>query len=187
MAMILPYRDRRPRLDPSVFVAPGARIVGDVAIGADSSIWYNVVLRGDVNPIVVGARSNIQDGSVVHTVSARAGHPGFPTLIGDDVLIGHLAVVHGCTVEDRAFIGMGAIAMDGSVVESEAMLAAGALLTAGKRIPGRQLWAGRPAKFVRMLTDEELAAHRRGIERYVALAREHRDAVSRSEGPMSDD
>jgi carbonic anhydrase/acetyltransferase-like protein (isoleucine patch superfamily) len=159
----------------SAFVAPGARIIGDVTIGTDSSVWYNCVLRGDVEAIRIGARTNIQDGSVVH-VSGGAAGARHPTEIGDDVLIGHLALVHGCIIEDSGFVGLGAIVMDGCVIESDGMLAAGAMLTPGKRIGRRELWAGRPAKLLRLLSDEDLARNRAGVAHYVALAQKHKHA-----------
>src|SRR5688500_18263639 len=120
------------------------------------------------------ARYNIQDGTFLHVVSPRPGNEaGFPTIIGDDVLIGHMAMIHGCILHDRAFVGLGAIVMDGCEIEGGAMLAAGAMLTPGRRIPAGQLWAGRPAKYVRDLSGEELAGHREGIAHYVALAKAH--------------
>ncbi|HEX8256445.1 MAG TPA: gamma carbonic anhydrase family protein [Allosphingosinicella sp.] len=176
---LLSFGGRAPRVDPAAFVAPGAQLIGDVEIGPEASIWYNCVLRGDVNRIRVGARTNIQDGSVIHVDSPKAGDAaGHPTLIGEDVLIGHLAMVHGCILHDRAFVGLGAIVMDGCVVESGAMLAAGAMLTPGKRIPAGQLWAGRPAKYVRDLTPEELAGQQAGVAHYVELAKAHKAALS---------
>jgi gamma-carbonic anhydrase len=181
--MILSYGDQTPRVDASAFVAPGAMLIGDVEVGPDSSLWYNVVLRGDVNFIRVGARTNIQDGSIVHVVSEReagggySGQKGHPTLIGDEVLIGHAAIIHGCEVQDRAFIGMGAIAMDGCVIESQGMLAAGAMLTPGKIIRARELWVGRPARLLRSLSDDELAGQRTGVEIYVDLGRRHRASL----------
>jgi carbonic anhydrase/acetyltransferase-like protein (isoleucine patch superfamily) len=175
----LSFGGRSPRVDPAAFVAPGARLIGDVEIGPEASVWYNCVLRGDVNRIRVGARSNIQDGSVIHVDSPKPGTPeGHPTIIGADVLIGHLAMVHGCILHDRAFVGLGAIVMDGCEIESDAMLAAGAMLTPGRRIPSGQLWAGRPAKYVRDLTSEELAGQQRGVAHYVALAKRHIEALS---------
>src|SRR5687767_13817637 len=163
-ANLLSFGGKAPRIDPQAFVAPGAQLIGDVEIGAEASIWYNCVLRGDVNRIRIGARTNIQDGSVVHVDSPKPGHEeGHPTLIGADVLIGHLAMVHGCILHDRAFVGLGAIVMDGCEIESDAMLAAGAMLTPGKRIPSGQLWAGRPAKYNRDLTPEELAGQQLGV------------------------
>ncbi|MDR2857097.1 MAG: gamma carbonic anhydrase family protein [Novosphingobium sp.] len=167
-----------PRIHPSAFIAPGCRIIGNVEIGPDASIWYNCVIRADVNRIVIGARSNIQDGTVVHCDSPRPGRPdGFPTIIGDDVLIGHMAMIHGCTLEDRAFIGLGAIVMDGCHVHSDGMLAAGALLTQGKVIESRQLWAGRPARYLRDLTDAALADMQAGVKGYVVNGRIHREAL----------
>jgi gamma-carbonic anhydrase len=164
-----------PTIAASAFIAPGARIIGKVTIGADSSVWYNCVLRGDVEAISIGARTNIQDGSVVH-VSGGAAGARHPTLIGDDVLIGHLAMVHGCTIENRGFVGLGAIVMDGCVIESDGMLAAGAMLTPGKRIGARELWTGRPAKLLRMLSDADIARNRAGVAHYVELARKHRES-----------
>lgn len=165
---------KAPRIHSSAFIAPGCRIVGDVEIGPDSSVWYNCVIRGDANRIVIGARTNIQDGSIVHCDSPKPKRPeGFPTIIGDDVLIGHLAMVHGCVLEDRAFVGLGAIVMDGTRIESDGMLAAGALLSPGKVIKSRQMWIGRPAAFARDLTDEALAEMQRGVQSYVVNGRNH--------------
>ena len=175
---MLSFGGRTPRVDPTAFVAPGAQLIGDIEIGPEASIWYNCVLRGDVNRIRIGARTNIQDGSVLHVDSPRPGHPdGHPTIIGEDVLIGHLAMVHGCILRDRAFVGLGAIVMDGCEIESDAMLAAGAMLTPGKRIPGGQLWAGRPAKYVRDLSEADLQGMRAGVAHYVELARAHAEAL----------
>ena len=180
MAQLIPFGGKTPAIADSAFVAPGARLIGDVEIGAEASIWYSCVLRGDVNRIRVGARTNIQDGSVIHVDSPKAGdEAGHATIIGEDVLIGHLAMVHGCVLHDRAFVGLGSIVMDGCEIESDAMLAAGAMLTPGKRIPSGQLWAGRPAKYVRDLSAEELAGQRSGVAHYVALAKAHREALSR--------
>ena len=166
-----------PKIHSSAFIAPGCRIIGDVEIGPDASVWYNCVIRADVNRVVIGARSNIQDGTVVHCDSPKPGNPdGFPTIIGEDVLIGHLAMVHGCTLEDRAFVGLGAIVMDGSHIESDGMLAAGAMLT-GKRIGARQLWMGRPAKYLRDLDDSAVAGNQAGVKGYVINGRMHAEAL----------
>ena len=174
----LSFGGKAPRIDPTAFVAPGAVLIGDVEISAEASIWYNCVLRGDVNRIRIGARTNIQDGTVLHVDSPKPGDPdGHPTLIGEEVLIGHMAMVHGCILHDRAFVGLGSIVMDGCEIESDAMLAAGAMLTPGKRIPARQLWAGRPAKYVRDLSDEDLRGMRMGVAHYVELARMHAEAL----------
>ncbi len=169
---------KHPRIHPSAFVAPGCRILGDVEIGADASIWYNCVVRADVNRIVIGARTNIQDGSVIHCDSPKPGRPqGYPTIIGADVLIGHLAMVHGCVLEDGAFVGLGSIVMDDCRIEGTGMLAAGAMLTPGKAIRAGELWGGRPAKYMRNLSEEAMAANRRGVEGYVENARRHRAAL----------
>ncbi|MGC4252881.1 MAG: gamma carbonic anhydrase family protein [Sphingobium sp.] len=178
-ATIIPFNGKTPVIHPSAFIAPGCRIIGNVEIGEDVSIWYNCVLRGDVNRIRIGARTNIQDGSVVHCDGPESGGPpeGHPTTIGEDVLIGHMAMIHGCTLLDRAFIGLSSVVMNGCVVESDAMLAAGALLSPGKTIPHRQLWAGRPAKYMRDLPDEALIGMREGVERYVHNGKAHKGAV----------
>jgi carbonic anhydrase/acetyltransferase-like protein (isoleucine patch superfamily) len=176
---LIAFGAHRPHIHAEAFVAPGAVLIGDVEIGAEASIWYNCVLRGDVNRIRIGAGTNIQDGTVLHVDSPHPGaEAGHPTLIGEEVLIGHLAMVHGCVLHDRSFVGLGAIVMDGCEIESFGMLAAGALLTPGKRIPAGQLWAGRPAKYVRDLTEVERAANLAGVHHYVALAKAHRAALS---------
>jgi carbonic anhydrase/acetyltransferase-like protein (isoleucine patch superfamily) len=181
IAQLLSFAGKSPRIDPSAFVAPGCRLIGDIEIGPQASIWYNCVLRGDVNRIRIGARTNIQDGSVIHVDSPKAGdEAGHPTIIGEDVLIGHLAMVHGCILHDRAFVGLGSIVMDGCAIESDAMLAAGAMLTPGKRIPSGQLWAGRPAKYVRDLGEADLNGMRAGVAHYVELARMHAEAMQAS-------
>lgn len=179
---ILPFGGKSPVIHPSAFIAPGCRIIGDVEIGEDASIWYNCVIRADVNFIHIGARTNIQDGTVIHCDSAAErndGRPaeGWPTIIGDDVLIGHMAMIHGCVLKDRAFVGLGAIVMSGCTVESDAMLAAGALLSPRKTVAHRQLWAGRPAKYVRDLSDEALIDMREGVDHYVHTAKAHKGAV----------
>ncbi|WP_373487996.1 gamma carbonic anhydrase family protein [Blastomonas sp.] len=176
---IITLHGKTPRIHDSAFIAPGCRIIGDVEIGADASIWYNCVVRADVNRIVIGARSNVQDGSIIHCDSPRPGQPeGFPTLIGEDVLIGHLAMVHGCVLEDRAFVGLGAIVMDGCRIEGDAMLAAGAMLTPGKTMPSGQLWGGRPAQFMRDLPERAIAEMRLGVAHYVENARVHGAAAA---------
>lgn len=177
---LIGFEGKAPSIDPAAFVAPGARLIGDVEMAAESSVWYNCVLRGDMNRIRIGARSNVQDGTVIHVDPARPGGPemGYPCLIGEDVLIGHMAMVHGCILHDRAFVGLGSIVMDGCEIESDAMLAAGAMLTPGKRIPAGQLWAGRPARYVRDLTESDLSGMRMGVVHYVELARRHAAALN---------
>ena len=185
-ALILPLHGKVPRIHETAFVAPGCRIIGDVEIGPEASIWYNCTIRGDVNRIAIGARSNVQDGTVIHCESPSERHPeGFPTLIGEDVLIGHLAMVHGCVLEDRAFVGLGAIVMDGCRIGSDALLAAGAMLTSGKVMEPRQLWTGRPAKYLRDLPDKAIAEMRAGVAHYVENAKAHAAAIdehSRADG-----
>lgn len=165
---LTPFKGVWPKLGEGTFVFNGAQIVGDVEIGAGASVWHNCVLRGDVNHIRVGKRTNIQDGTVIH-VSTHT----FPTIIGDDVLIAHMAMLHGCTLKDNAFVGMGAIVMDDTVIEPDGMLAAGAMLTPGKTIKSGELWAGRPAKFMRKLTAAEIEKNRSMAEHYRRLACQH--------------
>lgn len=175
---IISLHGKTPRIHDSAFIAPGCRIIGDVEIGPDASIWYNCVIRADVNRIVIGARTNVQDGSIIHCDSPRPGlEDGYPTLIGEDVLIGHLAMVHGCVLEDRAFVGLGSIVMDGCRIGSDAMLAAGAMLTPGKAIPAGQLWGGRPAQFMRDLPEPAIAGMQAGVAHYVENARAHKSAI----------
>ena len=176
-------RGKSPLIDPTAWIAPGCRIIGDVTIGPGSSIWYNCVLRADVSRIVIGARTNVQDGSVLHCDPPRPGDPeGSPLLIGDDVLIGHMAMVHGCVLEDRAFVGLGAIVMNKARIGGDAMLAAGALLTEGKVIEPRQLWGGRPARFMRELDDAAIMGMRAGVAHYAENAKAHAAAVAAREG-----
>ena len=176
---IMPFNGKTPQIHDSAFIAPGCRIIGDVTIGEQASIWYNCVIRGDANRVVIGARSNIQDGSVVHCDHASPHAPnGYPALIGDDVLIGHMAMVHGCTIKNNGFVGLGAIVMNGCTIESHGMLGAGALLPEGKTIGERELWVGRPAKMVRTLDDAALAIIGLGIPGYVENAKAHKKAVA---------
>ncbi len=165
---VLPFGDDVPQTSAAAFVAPGSRIIGAVTLGEESSIWYNCVLRGDVGRITVGARTNIQDSTTVHVTSGEG-----PTTIGADCLIGHLVLLHGCWLHDHSFVGMGAIVMDGCEIETDGMLAAGALLTPGKRILRGQLWTGRPARYVRDLTPEEIEGHHAGVRHYVGNAHKH--------------
>ncbi len=168
-ALILPYRGVTPRIAAGVFIAPNAAIIGDVTIAAGASVWFSCTIRGDVNRIDIGARSNIQDGTVIHASYRKA-----PTVIGADVLVGHMATLHACTIEDGGFVGMGAIVLDEAVVETGALVAAGALIAPGKRVTRGQLWAGRPARYVRDVTEEEAAFNRWSIDHYRQLADEYR-------------
>ena len=167
-----------PRVDPAAFVAPGAAVVGDVRVGARSSVWYGCVVRGDVNRVEIGADSNVQDGTVIHVAKTNLKGDDLPTVIGDRVTIGHCALLHACRLEDESFVGMRATVLDGAVVESGAMVAAGALVTAGKRVPSGELWAGSPAKFFRKLKPEEVAFFRTSAEKYAELGQRHKGGLS---------
>jgi carbonic anhydrase/acetyltransferase-like protein (isoleucine patch superfamily) len=170
-ALIRPWRGIAPSIDPEAWLAPTATVIGDVEIGAGSSIWFGAILRGDVNRVRIGRGTNIQDGSVVHVTRTR-----FETIVGDDVLIGHMAMIHGCTIEAGAFVGMKACVMDGAVVAAGGMVAAGALVTPGKRVGSGELWAGTPARFVRRVSETEAANMREAPPRYAALAAAYREA-----------
>ena len=170
--LLLPYRHRWPHVAPSAFVAAGSSVIGDVVLGAEASVWFNCVLRGDVNRIHVGARSNIQDGTVIHTATADG-----PTLVGDGVVVGHMCLLHACVLEDGCMIGMGATVMDYAVVESGAWVAAGALVTPGKRVKSGELWLGRPARPARAVSNAERETIEIIARRYATRAGEYR-AVS---------
>jgi carbonic anhydrase/acetyltransferase-like protein (isoleucine patch superfamily) len=145
-----PFKEMQPRVDPGAFVAPGARVVGDVEIGAGSSVWFNAVVRGDSAHVRVGRRTNIQDGAVLHTDS------GQPCEVGDDCTVGHLAIVHGARVGDGCLIGMGAIVLSGVVIGDESLVAAGALVPQGREFGPRSLLVGSPVRHLRVLSDEEV-------------------------------
>lgn len=182
-ATIIPIHGKTPRIHETAFIAPGCTIIGDVEIGAGSSIWYNCVLRADVSHIRIGERTNVQDGSVLHCDAPHPGDPdGCPLIIGDDVLIGHMAMVHGCTIHDRGFVGLGAIAMNKAVIASDAMLGAGAMLTERKVMGERELWAGRPAKKFKDLNDAAIAGMRAGVAHYAENARHHAQAAGEALG-----
>ena len=168
-AATLEHLGSQPDVAADAFVAPGAVLVGDVRVASGASIWYGCVLRGDVRAIRVGERTNLQDGTIVHGTTL-----GHPVQIGADVTIGHAAVIHACTLEDRTFVGIGARVLDGAVMKSGSMLAAGAVLTPGKVVPAGQLWAGAPARPLRELTTDELLALDISAKRYMALARQYR-------------
>lgn len=163
---IYAYKNHRPRLGQSVFVAPNATVIGDVELGDESSVWFGAVLRGDEMPIRIGKRSNVQDGCVIHITSDTAG-----TTVGDDVTVGHMVLLHACTVESGVLVGMGSTLLDGSVVEEGSILGAGSLLTPGTRIPKGSLAMGRPARVVRKVTAEDLAWIREAGRLYVGYAK----------------
>jgi len=163
MTGIISYNNRIPKLHESVFVADGAKIIGDVEIGEDSGIWFNVVIRGDVNFIHIGSRTNIQDNAVLHVTSKTA-----PLNIGSDITIGHGAVLHGCTIEDFCLIGMGAIVMDKAHIHRHSMVAAGTIVLEGFDVPEGMLVAGIPAKVKRALTEDERQFIRQSALNYVS-------------------
>lgn len=164
-----PYRDRSPTIDPTVFLAPGAHLVGDVKVGPRASIWFNAVLRGDSAPVLVGARTNIQDGAVLH------GDAGVPCVVGDDCTVGHLAVVHGCRVERGTLIGMGAVVLSGATIGEESLVGAGAVVGEGRTFGPRSLLLGHPARLVRTLTEEDVERLvRPGSRAYVRIVENYR-------------
>ena len=170
--IILPFKGIFPKIAEDAFIAPGAAVAGDVEIGSGSNVWFQVAIRGDVNYVRIGRNTNIQDGTICHVTTKK-----HPLIIGDNVTIGHAAIVHGCTLQDGSFVGMGATVMDGAVVESGAMVAAGALVTPGKVVKSGELWAGSPAKFMREMTEEEKKYLPWSAEHYRALGEEYRQAV----------
>jgi carbonic anhydrase/acetyltransferase-like protein (isoleucine patch superfamily) len=163
----------RVSVDPTAWVADNATLVGRVQVAALVSIWYASVLRGDGDAILIGPRTNLQDGTLVHA------DPGFPAVVGAGVSVGHRAILHGCTVEDDVLVGMGAIIMNGAVIGEQSMVAAGALVLEGVRIPPRSLVVGVPGKIVRELDDEQIEVVRRNAESYTQLSRAHRRTESR--------
>ncbi len=172
MTYILPYAGIRPRIAKSAFIAPGATIVGDVEIGEESSVWYGAVLRGDVMPIRIGARTSIQDNAVIHATGGWR-----DAVVGDDATIGHGVILHGCSVGNRVLVGMGSILLDAAEVGDDVMIGAGSLVTARTRLPSRHLVFGRPAKAIRAITEEELAHVHEASELYRGYARAHRAAL----------
>jgi len=169
MALIRPHGNVAPRIPESAFVAETALVVGDVELGESSSIWFGAVVRGDVNHIRIGARSNIQDLTVIHVTGGT-----HPTTLGDDVTVGHRVVLHGCTVKDRCLIGIGAIVMDGAEIGPDAMVGAGALVPPGMVVPPGTLVVGSPAQVKRQLTSDEIASFRKSAQRYASYAARYR-------------
>ena len=167
--IILPYKGITPTIHPDAWIAPGAVIVGDVHIGAHSNIWFGCVIRGDVNSIRIGERTNIQDGTVIH-VTRKTG----PTTIGSGITVGHKALIHAATIHDDSFVGMGSVVLDFAVIETGGFLAAGAILTPHKRIPTGQMWAGNPAKYFRDLKPQEVEHIPVSARNYVNLSSEYK-------------
>jgi len=171
---LISFEGAAPAIAPDAFIAPTAMLVGDIEVGPQASIWYGCVLRGDVNRIIVGARSNLQDGTIVH------GSPGInPTTIGADVLVGHGALIHGCELCDHSFVGMRAVILNKAIVETGALVAAGALVTEGARVPAGEVWGGNPARKIGPLHPKAEAAMRAAVKSYVDLARRHAHANQR--------
>lgn len=168
-AVILPFQGIFPTIHPDAFIAPGAVVIGDVHIGAESNVWFGCVIRGDVNTIRIGARTNIQDGTIIHVTRVTG-----PTTIGSGITIGHQALLHACTLMDDCFIGMGATVMDFATVESGAFVAAGALVTPKKTVKSGELWGGNPAKLFRPLNAEEAAFIPVSAQNYVDLSIEYK-------------
>ena len=165
-ANIIPFGGKTPEIDGSALVCTGATVIGDTQIGAESSIWFNVVVRGDVNYIRIGKRTNIQDNTTIHVTSGVA-----PCIIGDNVTVGHNAVVHACTVEDNCLIGMGATVLDKAVIREGSIVGAGAVVTMGKEFPPNSLILGAPAKVVKTLGENEMAGLRDSAQHYVDTAK----------------
>jgi carbonic anhydrase/acetyltransferase-like protein (isoleucine patch superfamily) len=166
--MLYSYGDHFPQIHQSVFCSESADIIGDVSIGEHSSVWFRVVIRGDVNQIRIGARSNIQDGSVIHV-----SHDTYATTIGDDVTVGHNVTLHGCTIGHRCLIGMGAIVLDGAIIEEDAMVAAGALVSPGTIVKSRTLYIGSPAKYKRDLSADEVAGLAQAAQNYIQYSKNY--------------
>jgi carbonic anhydrase/acetyltransferase-like protein (isoleucine patch superfamily) len=160
--MLRPFRGQLPRVHPTAYIDDSAQVIGDVDIGEESSVWMAVVIRGDVHRIRIGRRTNVQDGTIVHVMKDT-----HPTLVGDDVTIGHAAVVHGCTIEDHCLIGMGAILLNGASIGTQSIVAAGTLVTEGMQVPARSLVMGSPGKVKRLLTHAEIAEIQMYADRYV--------------------
>jgi len=179
--MIYEFLDQKPDYPDSVFAAPSADIIGDVTLGDESSVWFNVTIRGDVNWIEIGSRSNVQDNSCIHVMNQTG-----PTKIGDEVTIGHNAMIHGCTIHDRVLIGIHATVLDEAVVESDVIVAAGSLVPPGKQLESGYLYMGTPVKQVRKLTDEERASIKENSDHYVKYARAYMQKDTYETNPFYD-
>jgi len=175
MEHVRAFADKYPRIAPDAWVDSAALVIGDVEIGAGSSVWPMSVVRGDIQAIRIGRDTNIQDGSVLHvTHDSPYSRGGRPLIVGDGVTVGHKAILHACSVGDHCLIGMGSIVLDGAVLEPRVMLGAGSLVTSGNRLEGGYLWLGSPARRIRPLRDRELAYLEYSAQHYVRLAQQHR-------------
>lgn len=177
--MVYEFLGKSPQFDDSVFVAPSADIIGDVRLGKESSVWFNVTIRGDVNWIEIGDRSNIQDNTCIHVM-----HQTGPTQIGSVVTVGHNAMIHGCTIHDRVLVGIQSTVLDEVIIESDVILAAGSLVPPGKRLESGYLYMGSPAKKSRKLTDEEIATIPKYSENYVKYSRAYQQKDTYDENPF---
>ncbi len=171
---LLPFGDKQPEIAPSAFVAPGAYLIGAVYLGEESSVWYGAVLRGDTEPIRIGARTNIQDGCVLHA------DPGYPAMVGEECVVGHKAVVHGCEVGDGCLIGMNATVLNGARIGEGSIVAAGAVVPEGREFPPRSLIAGVPARRFGEVTEEQTHDIARGVRSYVERAATYRETLQRN-------
>jgi len=175
--MIHKFKSHMPNIGKNTWIASSADVIGDVACGNDCSIWFGCVVRGDVHHIKIGDRTNIQDLSMIHVTHYKNNDKstGNPTLIGDDVTVGHRVMLHGCTIEDACLIGMSATILDGAIIGKESIVGAGALVTKNKIFPPRSLIVGSPAKVIRELTDEEVAELYASAKRYVEFKKDYED------------
>ena len=173
--MIEVYQGIHPGVSESAFVHDSAVVIGDVTLGDSVSVWPTAVLRGDVHRIEIGAGTNIQDGSIVHVAHEGPYQSGYPAIVGEEVTVGHRAVIHACTIGDRVLVGMGAMVLDGAVVDDEVILGAGTLVPPGKHLAGGQLYLGSPARPVRALTDTEREQLAYSARHYVRLMARHRE------------
>lgn len=166
---LVPYKGNTPKIHKSTYIADGVVIAGEVAIGTNTGIWFNSVLRGDVAPITIGNNTNIQDGSIVHTSRFDG-----PTYIGNNVTVGHMALIHASSIKDNAFIGMHATIMDKAVIEEFGFIGAGSIVTPGKVVKPREMWVGLPAKFIRYITEDEIKFMQDNVQNYINLAEEYK-------------
>ena len=169
--MLYSYHDKKPSVHESVFIAPGAHLIGDVQIGEESTVWFNAVLRGDEGPIQIGKKCSVQDNVTAHL------YEGFPLFVGDEVTIGHNAILHGCTIETRCIIGMGSTILDGAIIGEESIIGANTLIPSGKKIPPRSLVVGSPGKVIREITEKDIELIQLSIDTYVQKGKEYKEAL----------